>query len=70
MAEFCMDCSIRLFGEDLGDLAWENWEEYTNLDDLSMADMSLEVLCEGCGPIFVDRNGYRVGRVEEENKEE
>lgn len=51
MADFCKACSIKLFGEDLGELAGitpvEAWKE----------GRAYGVLCEGCGPIQVDPEG-------------
>lgn len=49
MAEFCHDCSIKMFGDDYGDFA-----------KLCGEGMCISVLCEGCGPIHVDRNGKRL----------
>jgi hypothetical protein len=51
MADFCMQCSERLFGEDFGDLAKittpEMWAD----------ERSCVVICEGCGHIQVDPEG-------------
>ena len=53
MADFCKDCSIRIFGEDMGDLK-----------DLCKSGEFVWVLCEGCGTpsqffILVDHTGQR-----------
>lgn len=45
MADFCRQCSIKIFGEDHKDLA-----------DLISTGPTL-ALCEGCGYIQVDING-------------
>lgn len=51
MADFCMQCSERLFGEDMKDLAGitkpEDWAK----------DLASVVICEGCGHIQVDPEG-------------
>lgn len=46
MAEFCNQCSIRVFGEDFGDFY-----------GLCKQGEVVAVLCEGCGPTFVDHLG-------------
>lgn len=46
MAEFCQTCSIKLFGEDMKDFA-----------NFCSPEEMIEVLCEGCGLIYVDKNG-------------
>ena len=56
MADFCKQCSIKLFGEDFGDFKGiteqADWE----------AGMACIVLCEGCGGLIqVDPEGSRVG---------
>ena len=49
MADFCRQCSIRIFGSDFGDLKWKPKEGEEDM-------VSLE-LCEGCGPIQVKPDG-------------
>lgn len=49
MADFCQQCSIEVFGEDMRDLAGLN-------PDASITDKA-GVLCEGCGWIVVDNEG-------------
>lgn len=50
MADFCYECSERIFGEDFGDLA-----------GLCSRGEAARVLCEGCGElIYVDYRGHRV----------
>ena len=49
MADFCQKCSIRIFGEDMKDLA-----------GLCKEDEMSAVLCEGCGMIWVNSLGERV----------
>lgn len=51
MADFCKACSIRIFGNDFGDLSGitqtEHWEN----------GRAALVICEGCGVIQVDPEG-------------
>jgi hypothetical protein len=51
MADFCRQCSERLFGQDFRDLAGltspEDWAD----------GKAVVVICEGCGPIQVDPDG-------------
>lgn len=54
MADFCMRCSIDLFGEDLGELARLTTPEETQRCIYAHA------LCEECGPIYVDHTGKRI----------
>lgn len=54
MADFCKQCGIEIFGEDLGDLAGLSTEENT------AAGLYPVVLCEGCGCIQVDHTGQCV----------
>lgn len=70
MADFCQQCSIENFGEDLGDLK-----------DLGPAEELQEgcgwgALCEGCGFTVVDQAGRCIarycevhGKAEENNDE-
>ena len=51
MADFCKQCSIDMFGEDFGDLAGITTEEDTQ------NDRAVLVMCEGCGPTYVDHTG-------------
>ena len=50
MADFCKECSIRVFGEDFGDFANPAKDEFT----------ITQVLCEGCGFIWVNKFGEKV----------
>lgn len=50
MADFCRQCSLETFGDDIGDL-----------QGLCDKDEIIQTLCEGCGPIYVDHNGSCVG---------
>ncbi len=55
MADFCMECSIEIFGEDFGDLAGLG-----NGETLP-AGHGWSCLCEGCGyMILVDDLGKRL----------
>lgn len=51
MADFCKQCSEKLFGEDIGDLA-----NITKPGDQAEGKYAV-VICEGCGPIQVDVDG-------------
>lgn len=46
MADFCMDCSIELFGEYFGDLKGIVSENNT-----------IWTICEGCGLTYIDHLG-------------
>lgn len=52
MAEFCKDCSIEIFGEDLEDFAGMTTSSDTE------KGLGTGVLCEGCGWV-VDHEGKR-----------
>jgi len=54
MADFCKDCSEKIFGEDFGDLA--------GLIEPVLVDLGygVAVLCEGCGGILVNDIGRRI----------
>lgn len=56
MADFCMQCSIATFGDDIGDLAGLS----NNADD-AVGNYPV-VLCEGCGSIQVDSKGRCMSR--------
>lgn len=51
MSDFCKQCSLDMFGEDLGDLA----DLSTPADTAN--GLFACVICEGCGFILVDHNG-------------
>lgn len=55
MADFCKECSERLFDKDFGDMA-----------NLCGDGEMVGVLCEGCGYIWVDKNGKRIDFEDEE----
>ena len=46
MADFCKACSEEIFGEDFQDMA-----------GIAPPTHVAQVLCEGCGPIYVDEHG-------------
>lgn len=46
MADFCQQCSTAIFGEDYGDMA-----------GIATGDTIRGVICEGCGPTYVDAAG-------------
>lgn len=46
MADFCQECSNDIFGEDFGDLK-----------GLCQTGFVSMVICEGCGPTYVDSDG-------------
>lgn len=52
MADFCQQCSIEIFGEDLGDFA-EAVKPYLPFD----SGFGLPVICEGCGFTLVAEGG-------------
>ena len=54
MADFCMDCSLEIFGEDLGDLAG------LGNGKVLQPGYGWVALCEGCGPILVDSSGKKL----------
>lgn len=54
MADFCKQCSIDTFGKDHGDLAGLITEQDTK------EGYGMWVLCEGCGPAWVDHTGFRM----------
>ena len=51
MADFCKQCSIEIFGEDLGDMRGLCGEGFV-----------VSSLCEHCGAIYVDHDGVCYGR--------
>lgn len=51
MADFCRQCSIEVFGEDLKDLSGLSSPEDTKNGLYSV------VICEGCGATQVDHEG-------------
>jgi hypothetical protein len=52
MADFCQQCSVEVFGEDFRDLAG-----LITADEAAQG-LGAHVLCEGCGPAFVDHLGH------------
>ncbi len=54
MADFCKECSLEIFGEDLGDLA--------DLIEPVIVDLGFGylALCERCGWILVDDRGKKI----------
>ena len=56
MADFCAKCSERVFGKDMGDL-------FGLCDSTEM----IQVMCEGCGLIWVDSRGRKVDLEENVN---
>lgn len=56
MADFCMGCSLEVFGEDTKDLADLSTETDTKAGKFPV------VLCEGCGQIQVDHTGRCVSK--------
>lgn len=52
MADFCQQCSIEMFGEDMKDLAG-----LIPPDKVAEPGWYALVICEGCGPIDVDNDG-------------
>ena len=62
MADFCKQCSIRIFGEDFHDLAGLITEEQYK------EGITAQVLCEGCGFVSVNHLGEDVSGNAGENK--
>lgn len=53
MADFCLQCSLEVYGEDSRDLA-----DFISVDeDGEIVDPYVLALCEGCGYILVDNDG-------------
>ena len=46
MADFCKQCSERIFNED-----------YEDMKNLCKPNEMVSVLCEGCGPCYVNSQG-------------
>lgn len=55
MADFCKQCSIDMFGKDFNDLAGITTDE-----DIRQ-QIAAYVICEGCGPVFVNPDGSCMG---------
>ena len=53
MADFCYDCTLELFGPDTPN---------EDLKGLCKEGEIFPVLCEGCGPIYVDHEGKYIYR--------
>lgn len=51
MADYCKQCSERIFGQDFGEL-----KGFSSPQDTA-DEKYVSVLCEGCGPIQVDHEG-------------
>jgi len=60
VANFCYDCSIDMFGDEVTN-------DFAGLvdKDLVKKGYALPVLCEGCGDIMVDHLGKKVGTIDE-----
>lgn len=56
MSNFCRDCSIKHFGKDFEDLAGLSTPEDTATKRFAA------VICEGCGPVWVNHEGVVVHR--------
>jgi len=59
MADFCKECSMRNFGEDCSDFA-----------NICKEDKMVAVLCEGCGYIWVDKDGVRIDFLDDSDPSE
>jgi hypothetical protein len=53
VADFCQQCSLDMFGEDMRDLAGLG----TNPHAVIRPGQGYFVICEGCGPTIVDEDG-------------
>lgn len=58
MADFCRQCTIDLFGDDLGD---KNDMIGLTTEADTAEGMGTAVLCEGCGYTLVDHTGKCLG---------
>lgn len=56
MADFCKECSIKIFGEDFHDLAGLISEEKVK------EGFGVAAICEGCGPVLVNHEGLVILR--------
>lgn len=54
MADYCLQCSLEIFGKDFRELAGLSSPEDTRNKRYALA------ICEGCGPIQVDHDGWCV----------
>ena len=52
MANFCYDCTVKLFGEEHG--------SKNDLQGLCSDLESIQVLCEGCGLVEVNSDGRKI----------
>lgn len=55
MADFCKQCSEEIFDKDYGDFKGIITEKQ------SKEGYAMPVLCEGCGPTYVDHEGKCIG---------
>ena len=55
MANFCYDCTVKLLGEEYG--------SKNDLQGLCPEEESIQVLCEGCGFIEVNSDGFRIDKL-------
>ena len=53
MADFCRQCSLDLFGQDAGDLRGLGGKDDKPLEP----GEGYLVICEGCGPTLVNKDG-------------
>jgi len=60
MSDFCTQCSIKLFGEDFGDMKLGH---PIGLEGPLSYEWGHGVLCESCGPIIVDGTGKCIDRI-------
>lgn len=60
MADFCRACSLELFNEYLGDMDYDSDPESEGFvpEDEWKNYLIGSQLCEGCGPIEIDAEGY------------
>ncbi len=56
MADYCLECSISLWGRDYGDLA-----EQSTVEDTEAGLYTVDI-CEGCGVIQIDHTGRCVSK--------
>ena len=57
MADFCRQCSEKMWGEDHRELAFHDWQKPRKLE----IDEGYPCICEGCGFVRVNGDGVCLG---------
>ena len=58
MAEFCKECAKEMWGDSVP----SDFKEMITAEQIDDGYV-MEVLCEGCGWIYVDEDGKRIGKI-------